>query len=91
MGKYLSIVAVGVTTSSHAAAVVRVGASCGQGVGNGVIVVHPLSMACAHGPEGCPQLALRNLMRSRLTLEQKAAADMHGPNPPHLLSRCLGE
>ncbi len=45
-----------VIASSHAAAVVRVGASCGQGVGNGFIVVHPLSMACAHGPEGCPQL-----------------------------------
>lgn len=40
-----SIVVVGVRASSHAAAVVRVGASCGQGVGNGVIVVHP-----------CPQL-----------------------------------
>lgn len=22
-------------------------------------------MACAHGPEGCPQLALRSLVRSR--------------------------
>jgi hypothetical protein len=41
MGENFSIVAVGVTASSHAAAVVRVGASCGQGVGNGFIVVHP--------------------------------------------------
>lgn len=29
--------------------VVEVGAGCGQGVGNGSTVVHPLSMTCAHG------------------------------------------
>ena len=55
-GYFYNLLVVAVAASAHAAAVVRVGASCGQGVGNGFIVVHALSMACAHGPEGCPQL-----------------------------------
>ena len=59
MGKIYQLLVVEVTASNHAAAVVRVCASGGQGVGNGFIVVHPLSMACAHGPEGCPQPAIR--------------------------------
>ena len=67
----LSIVAVGVTASSHAAAVVRVGASCGQGVGNGFTVVH-----------SCPWLVptARRAVHSQWTTEGKGRSQNADPS-----------
>jgi hypothetical protein len=67
-----SIVVVGVAAHSHAAAVVRVGASCGQGVGNGVIVVHPCPQLVPTARRAVHSLTLRSLVRSRDDISGKS-------------------
>ncbi len=57
VGGISQLLAVGVAACPHAAAVVRVWSTCWQGVDSAA--VHPLSMGCPHGPEGCPQLEVQ--------------------------------